>query len=384
MKKNIFLLISLVICSGRLNAQTPSDKEATARTQHLYENLMTMMNNGNVMFGHQDDLAYGIGWRDVKGESDVKRTVGEYPAVFGWDIGQIEMDSANQIDGIPFEKLHAYIKAAYKMGAVNTVSWHLRNPANGKSAWDTAGRPVSTILPNGVNHDKYIKWLDKVADFALSLKSGFWGKKIPFIFRPYHENTGSWFWWGEKLATPDEFVALWRMTVDHLRARGAHNILYAYSPDEFRSKEHYLACYPGDDYVDILGHDLYHKNIQSPASVDRFIRLLNTNLGILNEIGKEHNKVVAITESGAESIPFSNWWTEIVGQGIKDQKLSYFLVWRNGNPKHYYAPHPDNISAGDFKKFYADAKLVFSKKVKALRLYTSKIVSNAVKNNNKP
>ncbi len=115
---------------------------------------------------------------------------------------------------------------------------------------------VKHILKGGKEHEKFITWVDKVANFALSLKSGMWGKKIPIIFRPFHEHTGKWFWWGDGNCTADEYKALWRMTVDRLRARGVDNFIYAYSPDNFKSKEHYLDFYPGHDYVDILGHDI--------------------------------------------------------------------------------------------------------------------------------
>jgi mannan endo-1,4-beta-mannosidase len=43
----------------------------------------------HILFGHQDDLAYGIGWKSIAGESDVKRITGSYPALFGWELGNI-------------------------------------------------------------------------------------------------------------------------------------------------------------------------------------------------------------------------------------------------------------------------------------------------------
>lgn len=350
-----------------LTAQTLSDKNATKRTQKLYANMLKMVNDSAIMFGHQDDLAYGIGWKNIKGRSDVHSTVGEYPSVFGWDLGHLEVDSTREIDGILFTDLRNHIKKAYKMGAISTLSWHLKNPVSGGSAWDTTAA-VKHILQGGKEHDKFIAWVDKVANFALSLKSGFWGQKIPIIFRPFHEHTGKWFWWGDGNCTADEYKTLWRMTVDRLRARGVDNFIYAYSPDNFKSKEHYLDFYPGDDYVDILGHDLYHRPNDADTTYN-FIQKLNTNFKIISEIAEEHKKIVAFTETGLETVSMPNWWTEVLWQGIKNYKVAYVLVWRNGRPNHYYAPYPNQASAADFQKFSAHERVFFSKKVKKINLY---------------
>ena len=42
--------------------------------------------------------------------SDIKDVVGDYPAVYGWDIAGLEKDSPNNIDGIPFTKMKQYIE----------------------------------------------------------------------------------------------------------------------------------------------------------------------------------------------------------------------------------------------------------------------------------
>jgi mannan endo-1,4-beta-mannosidase len=66
--------------------QTPCDKAATTQTAALCRNLKKLAAKG-FMFGHQDDLAYGVNWRYETGRSDVKEVVGDYPAVYGWELG---------------------------------------------------------------------------------------------------------------------------------------------------------------------------------------------------------------------------------------------------------------------------------------------------------
>ena len=96
-----------------------------------------------------------------------------------------------------------------------------------------------------------------VADFLHSLKTAD-GVEIPVLSRPWHEHSGSWFWWGEKLCTPEEYKALWHMTVDTLQAKGVDNALYAYSPGtEPKDTTEYLKKYPGDELIDVIGFDTY-------------------------------------------------------------------------------------------------------------------------------
>ncbi|MEO6150829.1 MAG: glycosyl hydrolase, partial [Mucilaginibacter sp.] len=59
-----------------------SDIKATKETKTLLENLFNLQEKG-IMFGHQDDLAYGVGWKNEDGRSDVKSVTGSYPAVYG-------------------------------------------------------------------------------------------------------------------------------------------------------------------------------------------------------------------------------------------------------------------------------------------------------------
>ena len=182
------LLPGIVAGQGNM----PIDKGATRETINLYKNLKNVLNKG-FMFGHQDDLAYGVGWKYEEGRSDIKDATGEYPAVYGWELGRLEMDHPVNLDSVPFNKMKQLIRAGYERGGVITISWHLNNPLTGKSAWDPATGTVSSILPGGTKHDLYEGWLDKVAAFLGSLQDRN-GKLIPVIFRPYHELNGRWFW----------------------------------------------------------------------------------------------------------------------------------------------------------------------------------------------
>lgn len=352
------------------SAQTmPIDKKATLETKNLYQNLQQLSREG-VMFGHQDGLAYGMGWKYEEGRSDVKEVVGTYPAVFGWDLGHLELQKAVNLDSVPFDKMKEYVKLAYEMGGVSTFSWHLNNPVDpAKTSWDPQDSTIQHIFSDKRSMKRFKSWLDEVAVFMHSLQ-GPQGEAIPVIFRPWHEHNGSWFWWGADYSSPEEYKKLYRFTVEYLRdKKKVHNLIYAYSPDKLYSKEEYLERYPGDEYVDLIGFDVYHR--PNPDHEDLFVEDTRAMVEMLKEIGQERNKVYAITEGGLEQIPKEDWWTESLLPIIEDAGLSYVLVWRNGRPDHYYAPFPGQKSAEDFKEFYQQANTLFMEDVASKELYES-------------
>jgi len=368
--------VATVLALGA-QAQAPAaapiaDPAATPATKLLLANLHRLLPRG-VMYGHQDDLAYGIAqagkmWKGDANRSDVKSTAGAYPAVFGWELGHLELDSARNLDGVPFAKIRSYVQQAYTMGAVNTISWHLDNPHNGKSAWDTT-RTVPFILPGGPDHAKFVARLDRLAAFLGSLK-GRRGEAIPVIFRPFHEHTGSWFWWGKKECTPAEFTALWRFTVDYLHnQKKLHNLIIAYSASDFTNEADYLERYPGDAYADVLGFDDY---VDSKAAA-KFQPGMARKLALLTSISKAHGKLPALTEVGYDGVPDPAWWTKTLLPLLKQYPVSYALTWRNGDPVHFYTAYPGQASAADFKQFFQDKQTFFANRLGPLRLYAKPI-----------
>ncbi|RNL55802.1 glycoside hydrolase family 26 protein [Pedobacter jejuensis] len=363
----ILLCLPFVSVFGQL-----IDTKATLQTKNLYKNL-NKLSGKEVLFGHQDALAYGVGWKYQNGRSDIKDLTGEYPAVFGWDVSGLENSKKQNIDGVPFAKMQQYIKKAYDLGTINTLSWHMDNPANGKTSWDTSSVAVKSILPNGSKHLLYKSWLDKFAVFVKTLK-GTDGKSIPILFRPFHENGGGWFWWGTKSCAPKEYIALWRFTVNYLRdKKQLHNLIYVFNPCDFKSEKEYLERYPGNEFVDVLSFDSYqYGGIEKGES---FKLDLIEKLTIQNKIAKEHKKLSAIAETGLVEIPDPNWWTNVFAKVIEANKPSYVLFWRNAGYRekekdnHYYAPYPGQTSAADFLKLIECKKILLQKGLKKYAIY---------------
>ncbi len=349
----------LTACSSAKKEQAVNEETATMRTQetvNLLTNLKKIPSKG-IMFGHHDDTVYGIGWEGGQGRSDVQSVCGDYPAVISFDLGELELGGEANLDKVPFEKIRKEILNQYHRGGMTSLSWHARNPLTGGDAWDVKDTTVvKSILPGGANHEKFAGWLCRVADFMNSLKTSD-GVKVPVLFRPWHEHTGSWFWWGEKLCSPDEYKTLWHMTADTLRAHGVDNALYAYSPGtEPKDTAQYLKKYPGDELIDVIGFDTYQFNR------DAFVAGLDMSLAIVDSIAKTHDKIIAVTEAGYEGIPDKKWWTGTLLPALEKYPVAYVLVWRNARERvtHFYAPYPGQTSAEDFVEFYNNPKTLFA------------------------
>lgn len=338
----------------------PSDPKATPEAVNLFRRMLKLQEKG-LMFGHQDALAYGTSWYAEEGRSDVKDVCGDHPAVFGWELGHLELGEKHSLDSVFFDNIIKGIKYGHKLGGINTISWHIRNPYTGGTSWDVSStKAVSSVLPGGEKHELYLTYLDKLADFMLSLKTEK-GVYIPVFFRPYHEHTGSWFWWGRNLCSTEDYKALWRFTVKYLReTKNIHHLLYAYSTDRFKTREEYLERYPGDDIIDMISFDLYDRGSE-------FSEVLGNCAKIATEIATEKGKICAVSEAGGPISKNTEWWTKILLETLRPYKLSYVLVWRNGfnQAAHIaFGPYKSCPSEQDFIKFYNDKRTLFLKDIK--------------------
>ncbi|MBP5539146.1 MAG: beta-mannosidase [Bacteroidales bacterium] len=368
----VITMLSLEACDKQHSQTGPTrpqirpfltDSYATAQTKALWENLVDLRDKGT-LFGAQIPTEYGltdgVRWEDdgSMSRSDTKDLVGSHPAVCGWDISGIELEHEKNIDDEPFVTIRQHIVAAHKRGAVNTISWHCTNPKTMGNAWD-ATRAVYLIIPGGERHEMFKLWLDRVAAFFNSLKDES-GEQVPLIFRPWHEHTGSGFWWGKGNASREEFVALWRFTIEYLRdTKGLHQLIWAYSPDmvHISSRDSYMEYWPGDNYVDILGLDAYDRDGQDYGH--KCLQLCR--LG--NVIAGERAKIFALTETGLQNNDPSyskyynkNWWTRMLYKVISGERISFALVWRNGGlppAGEYFNAFRGCYSGEDFIKFAA-------------------------------
>lgn len=373
--------LALASCGGnQQKADDPlADSGRTWRTENLLANIKTQADSVGYMFGHHDDTVYGIGWVGDSARSDVKSVCNDYPAVVGFDLGHLELGDSVNLDGVPFERIRQEIFNHFNRGGMITLSWHLDNPLTGESAWvkpdsltDEQKQTVASVLEGGAQHEKFMGWLDRVADFLNSLETPY-GVKVPVLFRPWHEHTGSWFWWGQNLCTAEQYKALWQLTYDRFREKDVTNVLWAYSPgtEPDGDETKYLERYPGDGIIDLLGVDSYCRGEENDTvAYAAYTAQLDRMLDMMCRVAKQHGKAVALTETGYEGLKYDTWWTQVLEPVLDKHPVSYVLVWRNAHdePTHFFAPYPGQRTVSDFVKFYNAPRTLFLHDVNGLYL----------------
>lgn len=359
-----YLLLVFILLSCGSKKEAPQENEPSTPAQQLITRLQNVVDSGKYIFGHADDTAYGHTWEYEPGRSDVMEVAGDYPGLINWDLGLLELDSTENLDGVPFLYMKNEIGKQHARGGINSISWHLRNPVTGGDSWDISNpETVADIVTEGTGANKMmLGWLGKTADFIGNLKDST-GNLIPVLFRPWHEHTGNWFWWGAGNSTPEDYKELWQMTRKVFDDKGLENVVWVYSPGNVPGEEEYLERYPGDEFVDVMGIDIYQ--FGGEEGTEQFKENVKSGLDVVSKVAREHGKMPAFTETGLESLPVTDWYSNVLMPAIEPYPIAFVCVWRNAwegrKPEHFYAPYPGHPSSDSFIEFYKNPKTLFAK-----------------------
>ncbi len=305
MKK--YFLISILLLTGiGTFAQTfkPVNKNATPEAKRLL-NYMYSINGKYILSGEHGDVQ----WLDT-----VKNITGKYPAVWGYDfIWNWKTDPGEEVVKKTIEK--------YKEGYIISLMWHQGRPNDDPPyGWKESIQGKLTdaqwkeLTTEGTALNKrWLAQIDVVAGYLQQLDSA----HVPILWRPYHEMNGMWFWWGNKKGK-EGIQKLWKMMYDrYVNHFHLNNLLWVWGangPRDISGDEAYphKDFYPGKDYVDVLGADVYHKDYEQKD----YNELLDLAKG----------KLIALTEVGEMPSPII----------LKAQpKWVWFLVWNSFiNPPH--------------------------------------------------
>lgn len=259
------------------------NRNATANTKKLYSFLKDSYGK-YVITGQQCDG--GINGNEFKA---IKNLTGDYPALLGLDM--MDYTPSRTALGTSSSAVDKAIEF-HKKGGIVTFCWHWNAPteylystANSPDGWwggfytKSSKFDIAKVM-NGQDA-KGKKLLDRdIKEIAKQLKR-LEKAGVPVIWRPLHEASGGWFWWGAQ--GPDAYKKLWKYLYKELtNTYGCNNLIWVYNGQS-------ADWYPGDEYVDIVGEDIYPGNHVYDPQVSRFKQAINYG---------SKTKITALTENG--------------------------------------------------------------------------------------
>ena len=324
------------------------EKSAIYSKEKLYNLLETAYNNNDMLIvGQQMDQTVAIGEVFDWEIANYKAGCGVEPALLGWDVVGTMIYSQNQ------KSLEsARVKIAYQLteymrsGGIVTLSPHYPNPLDenpepGNSIkgelghedkWDelfTEGTDINT---------RFMGYLEQLGDFLEILdKNG-----APIIFRNLLEMNGNWTWYGigqtdetgvEKKIDAKYIKDLYILVYDYLvTERGLDNLIWLYAPNVTkRGGGSYtgdvMDCYPGDEYVDIIGVDWYpnaEEQMNPTKLLTSYEDLIKTGkLFVFGELSAGDNRTVGENYTFTTE-DYDELLMNFLDQGVK---MAYTLAW---------------------------------------------------------
>jgi len=218
----------------------------------------------------------------------VFQQTGKWPALACFDFINHPWINQNWVDyAAPLRNGKDY----WNNNGIINLMWHWRDPlsVNKSGAFYTADTnfDVSKVTdPTSAEYKAMIADIDLISTYLQQFKDA----NIPVIWRPLHEASGGWFWWGAKGAEPCK--ALWKLMYDRMvNVHGLNNLIWVWTTDVSSEA---LNWYPGDNYVDIVGMDIYPGDNQHGSQYFSFNKVKDLFGG---------KKLITLSECGSAPDP---------------------------------------------------------------------------------
>ncbi|WP_165832340.1 glycosyl hydrolase [Caulobacter radicis] len=215
-----------------------SHPKASQAAQRLYRYLWSLYGRQTLTGQQEQNFRHDGGGHEL---AYLERTTGRQPALLGFDYLDPRDNSA----------VNARAIAWSRAGGVVSVCWHWGAPDLGPG-YDNAKKDFdleAALRPGTPQHGVMMRDIDEVARLLVQLRDA----NVPVLWRPLHEFSGDWFWWGKHGA--ERFKALWALM--HQRFCETHHLDNLIWVLGWAGQNVDAAWYPGRALVDIAGADLY-------------------------------------------------------------------------------------------------------------------------------
>ena len=230
------------------------------------------------------------GWSEIASGTDYFDISGDYTLVITEDVLKSLQEGGLIIGG------HDYTAVAVYLENNGTALDPNKDYAFYKAdtEFDAANATVEGTWENKV----FTEDLKNAAAYLKLLRDA----DIPVLWRPFHEAAGGWFWWGKDAAS---FKSLWIAMFNYFKTEGLDNLIWVWTTEGNDSD-----WYPGDQYVDIVGRDVYNK--ETADCVSEYTSIAE-NYG---------NKIVSLSECGTVGLISEQW--------ASGARWSWLMPWYDG------------------------------------------------------
>ena len=230
------------------------------------------------------------GWSEIASGTDYFDISGDYTLLITEDILKSLQEGGLIIGG------HDYTAVAVYLESNGTALDPNKDYAFYKAdtEFDAANATVEGTWENKV----FTEDLKNAAAYLKLLRDA----DIPVLWRPFHEAAGGWFWWGKDAAS---FKSLWIAMFNYFKTEGLDNLIWVWTTEGDDAD-----WYPGDQYVDIVGRDIYNK--ETADCVSEYTSIA----------GNYGNKIVSLSECGTVGLISEQW--------ASGARWSWFMPWDDG------------------------------------------------------
>lgn len=230
------------------------------------------------------------GWSEIASGTDYFDISGDYTLVITEDVLKSLQEGGLIIGG------HDYTAVAVYLENNGTALDPNKDYAFYKA--DTEFDATNATVGGTWENNVFTEDLKNAAAYLKLLRDA----DIPVLWRPFHEAAGGWFWWGKDAAS---FKSLWIAMFNYFKTEGLDNLIWVWTTEGNDAD-----WYPGDQYVDIVGRDVYNK--ETADCVSEYTSIAE-NYG---------NKIVSLSECGTVGLISEQW--------ASGARWSWFMPWYDG------------------------------------------------------
>lgn len=318
---------------------TPVNANATEGAQKLYNFLATNYGVKTVSGMMTGDVSSST-LKKLPDVTEFYKKTGKYPALVGFDF--LFATGVKASDDWYQSYTQMALEAAkdlWNQGGIPAFTWHWKDPSDQIDAFYTKSGnaneytefdftqgftdPSCTVNctwnTSSETYQQLVNDIDEIADMFLGLQEA----GVAAIFRPLHEASGKWFWWGSKGGAA--FQALYNLVYDEMvSVKGVNNLVWVWNPEYSND----IGWNPGASKYDVISLDIYEAWDYSTKYTKAYSELL-TNFG--------SDKILAVSENGsipdlsvmkANNIAWSWWmpWYQTWDGKFLDQTVD--AVWK--------------------------------------------------------